>query len=70
MVAASNGNFGHGVAFAARAHEISAVIFADEDANPVKLDCMRRFGASVNQQGRDFDAAREMGARLDIRRQD
>lgn len=59
VVAASTGNFGQGVAFAARAHSIPAVIFADEHANPTKLDRMRRFGATVIQQGRDFDAARE-----------
>lgn len=59
VVAASTGNFGQGVAFAARAHRIPAVIFADEHANPAKLDRMRRFGATVIQQGRDFDAARE-----------
>lgn len=59
VVAASTGNFGQGVAFAARAHGIPAVIFADEHANPAKLDRIRAFGASVIQQGRDFDAARE-----------
>lgn len=59
VVAASTGNFGQGVAFAARAHGIPAIIFADEHANPTKLDRMRRFGATVIQQGRDFDAARE-----------
>lgn len=58
VVAASTGNFGQGVAFAARAHGIPAVIFADEHANPVKLDRMRGFGATVIQEGRDFDAAR------------
>ncbi len=59
VVAASTGNFGQGVAFAARAHDVPAVIFADEHANPAKLDRMRAFGATVIQQGRDFDAARE-----------
>ncbi|TAL06929.1 MAG: pyridoxal-phosphate dependent enzyme [Chloroflexota bacterium] len=59
VVAASTGNFGQGVAFAARAHGVPAVIFADEHANPTKLNRMRRFGATVIQQGRDFDAARE-----------
>ena len=59
VVAASTGNFGQGVAFAARAHRIAAVIFADEHANPTKLERMRGFGATVIQQGRDFDAARE-----------
>ena len=59
VVAASTGNFGQGVAFAAREHGIPAIVFADEHANPTKLDRMRRFGATVIQQGRDFDAARE-----------
>ncbi len=59
VVAASTGNFGQGVAFAARAHGAAAVIFADEHANPTKLDRIRTFGATVIQQGRDFDAARE-----------
>ncbi len=59
IVAASTGNFGQGVAYAARAHGVPAVIFADEHANPVKLERIRAFGATVIQQGRDFDAARE-----------
>ena len=62
VVAASTGNFGQGVAFAARAQGVPAVIFADEHANPGKLDRIRGFGATVIQQGRDFDAAREASA--------
>jgi threonine dehydratase len=62
VVAASTGNFGQGVAFAARAFDVPAVVFADEHANPVKLDRMRAFGATVVQAGRDFDAAREAAA--------
>jgi threonine dehydratase len=59
VVAASTGNFGQGVAFAARAFGVPAVVFADEHGNPTKLDRIRSFGATVIQQGRDFDAARE-----------
>jgi len=62
VVAASTGNFGQGVAYAARAFGVPAVIFADEHANPVKLDRIRSFGATVRQHGRDFDAAREAAA--------
>jgi threonine dehydratase len=58
IVVASTGNFGQGVAFAARAHGIPAVVFADEHANSRKLDRIRQFGAAVVQEGRDFDAAR------------
>ena len=62
VVAASTGNFGQGVAYAARAFNVPAVVFADEHANPVKLDRIRAFGARVVQTGRDFDAAREAAA--------
>ena len=59
VVAASTGNFGQGLAFAARAFGVPAVVFADEHGNPTKLERIRSFGATVIQQGRDFDAARE-----------
>jgi threonine dehydratase len=58
VVTASTGNFGQGVAFAARAFGLPAVVFADERANPLKLDRIRAFGAVVIQEGSDFDAAR------------
>src|SRR5688500_3047742 len=37
IVAASTGNFGQGVAFAARAFDVPAVVFADVHGNPTKL---------------------------------
>jgi threonine dehydratase len=64
IVAASTGNFGQGLAYAARAFAIPAVVFADEHANPVKLGRMRGLGATVIQAGRDFDAAREAAERF------
>jgi threonine dehydratase len=62
IVAASTGNFGQGLAYAARAFGVSAVVFADEHANQTKLGRIRGFGATVVQRGRDFDAAREAAA--------
>jgi threonine dehydratase len=62
VVAASTGNFGQGVAFAARAFDVPAVVFADEHANPVKVDRIRALGATVIQRGSDFDAARAAAA--------
>ena len=59
IICASTGNFGQGVAFAARAFGVPAVVFSDEHGNPTKLDRIRSLGATVIQQGRDFDAARE-----------
>jgi threonine dehydratase len=59
LVVASTGNFGQGVAYAGRAHGVPVVVFADDRANPRKLDRIRRLGARVVQDGDDFDAARE-----------
>lgn len=63
LVAASAGNFGQGVAFAARAHRVPFAVFAALNANPAKVAAMRRLGAEVRLVGEDFDAAREAAAR-------
>ncbi len=59
IVVASTGNFGQGVAFAGREFRVPVTVFADEHANPTKLDRIRQFGAQVVLAGHDFDAARE-----------
>lgn len=59
VVVASTGNFGQGVAFAGRAHDVPVTVFADEHANPHKLSRIQALGATVVQDGHDFDAARE-----------
>jgi len=61
VVVASTGNFGQGIAYAARAHGVPAIVYADRRANPLKMDRIRRFGATVVLHGRDFDEAREAG---------
>ncbi len=58
-VCASAGNFGQGLAFAARAHGVPLEVFAAETANPFKVARMRSLGAEVKLTGRDFDAAKE-----------
>jgi threonine dehydratase len=58
VLAASTGNHGQSVAFAARLFGVSAVICAPEGANPVKVASMRGLGAEVILRGRDFDEAR------------
>jgi threonine dehydratase len=62
LVVASTGNFGQGVAYAARAHRIRAVVYAHASASPAKLARVERLGASVERVGHDFDAAREAAA--------
>jgi threonine dehydratase len=58
VIAASTGNHGQSVAFAARLFGASAIICAPEGANPVKVEAMRDFGAEVVLVGSDFDDAR------------
>ena len=57
IVCASAGNFGQGVAYAARALGIPAVVFVSRTANPRKVQRMRELGAEVITVGEDFDAA-------------
>jgi threonine dehydratase len=59
VIAASTGNHGQSVAYAARLFGTRAVICLPEQANPVKVDSLRALGAEVVFHGRDFDEARE-----------
>ena len=59
VVCASAGNFGQGLARAAGRRGHACVVFAAENANPVKIDAMRRFGADVRLVGSDFDMAKK-----------
>ncbi len=63
VVAASSGNFGLAVAYAARAHGVPAVIFAAETANPRKVERIRQLAARVELRGHDFDGSREASER-------
>jgi len=59
LVCASAGNFGQGMAYATRKRGLPLVVFAAENASPVKLDAMRRIGAEVRLHGEDLDEAKE-----------
>ncbi len=58
VVVASAGNFGQGVAYAARAVGAPAVVFTSRNANRGKIARMRALGATVIESGEDFDDAR------------
>lgn len=58
VVVASAGNFGQGVAYAARALRIPALVFTSRNANRAKVARMRALGATVIEVGEDFDDAR------------
>jgi len=62
IVVASAGNFGQGVAYAARALGIPAVVFASTKANRGKVARMRELRATVIETGDDFDDARAASA--------
>ncbi len=64
VIAASTGNHGQSLAFAARIFGVRAVVCVPENANPVKVDSMRALGAEIVAHGRDYDDAREHAARL------
>lgn len=58
VVCCSAGNFGQGIAFAARALGVPAVVFTSTRANRGKVARMRALGATVLEHGDDFDDAR------------
>lgn len=64
VIAASTGNHGQSVAYAARLFGVSAIICAPETANPVKVESMRDLGAEVILKGERFDDARINAERL------
>ncbi|OLC68219.1 MAG: hypothetical protein AUJ02_07510 [Chloroflexi bacterium 13_1_40CM_3_65_12] len=63
LVCASAGNFGQGMAYAARKRGVRMTVFAALTANPLKVDRMRALGAEVILEGKDFDEAKEGAVR-------
>jgi threonine dehydratase len=61
IVVESAGNFGQGIAFAARAVGAPAIVFVSRNANRGKVARMRLLGATVIETGEDFDDARAAG---------
>ena len=59
IVCASAGNFGQGMAYACTQKGFALTVFAAQQANSLKIERMRAFGATVMLSGHDFDAAKE-----------
>src|ERR1700756_1028454 len=57
LVCATAGNFGQGMAFAARKRGLRLTIFASVNANPLKIERMRAFGVEVRLVGENFKVA-------------
>jgi len=64
VIAASTGNHGQSVAFAARLFGVSAIICAPAAANPVKVEAMQDMGAEVILEGERYDDSRRTADRL------
>jgi len=59
VIAASTGNHGQSVAYAAHLFDAQAIIGVPKNANLDKVAAIRALGAQVLSHGPDFDAARE-----------
>jgi len=64
LVCTTAGNFGQGLAYAARKRGLPITIFSSLHANPLKVERMRALGAEVRQVGEDFDAAHQVAKRF------
>ena len=68
VVAATRGNHGQSIAYAAARHGLSAVIVVPHGNNPDKNRAMRALGAELVENGADFDAALTCAGELAHRR--
>jgi threonine dehydratase len=64
VMAASTGNHGQSIAYAAQLFGVPAVVCVPEGANSVKVAAMKGLGAEIVEHGRDFDEAREHSVAL------
>jgi threonine dehydratase len=64
VVAATRGNHGQSIAFAAGRHGLAAVVVVPRGNNPDKNRAMRALGAELIEHGEDFNAALEHAAVL------
>jgi threonine dehydratase len=64
VVAASTGNHGQGIAYAAALHNVRATICVPVGNNPQKNAAMRAWGATVVEEGRDYDESVDVMMRL------
>ena len=64
VVAASTGNFGQGLAYAAGIFGVESVVVVPEGSNTGKVESMKRLGARIVFHGSAFDEASEYADRL------
>ena len=64
VVAASTGNHGQGIAYGARLLGVTATVCVPAGNNPDKNAAMRALGATVVEEGRDYDEAVQVMLRI------
>ncbi len=64
VIAATTGNHGQSIAFAARLNGLRSVIVVPHDNNPEKNTAMRSLGAELIEHGREFQEALEYSREL------
>jgi threonine dehydratase len=64
VVAASTGNHGQGIAYGAFLLEVGATICVPAGNNPEKNAAMRSWGATVHEEGRDYDESVDVMLRI------
>ncbi|MBY8822874.1 threonine ammonia-lyase [Sphingomonas colocasiae] len=60
LICASAGNFGQGLAWAARSRELSLIVVASRGIVVAKREAMEKLGADVRLLGHDFDDAKRI----------
>lgn len=68
IIAATRGNHGQSLSFAAAKYGIAATILVPFGNNPEKNDAMRALGAELIEHGQDFQEAREYAQGLAVER--
>lgn len=68
LMTASAGNLGQAMAYACRRRGVRLTVYASANANSLKIDRMRAFGAEVVLHGEDFDAAKREAKRVSAQR--
>ena len=64
VITASAGNHGMGVAYAAATFGLPATVFVPESANRLKVEAIKRLGASVASAGHNYNAAYQEALRV------
>ncbi len=63
VITASAGNHGLGVAYAAQAFGVQSTVYVPENANPLKVQAIKRLGSRVVQAGRNYREANQEALR-------